>query len=891
MSVADDRAKSYISNFTPDLAQLNLSRPEDYAVWWLETEGVFTGLSSSIDLKRQLAFHLGKYPRYKDTPSFLDMTFKELSRLIFHKKLPRKRLQTLPKLGLIRDKSSRRDNDAFNVAVVLPFHAQEILKIDHMMASWDDFPPCSHHNQVSSFQAGDQQVLLHFVWAYALDFQQEQGKVVKETLEWLWNRHTNATKCFASSTFLSLKQDPAIDHYTGACTTFYQLMGYLGDGFDAMQLFETDVRPIRANWLEAMSIFVSPKSSCTEWWIKGSPSMCSTEYDDIDAGHDMHINGNALYVLNCPDFDDYLRRVQLFYSDTGKGKVLAVAGRQGGYDKAMYQYLQEPENHVYSRRITGKFVHSSFLVNMCEDIYSPKALAEKINGVYLVHSKSVFLGDASKNIYRILNSHYENRPVPFMFKRALPLFRSGELDKDNFASTITSKRKRDSRLPVGVKSWEKAYEGKVYLWSLDFHAGPVSCNLVIYREAGAVIHAEVDSFTCKFCGLCPKRQRILREDHYRGISLETGGLRAQQLIQQYFHRYQKDPEHLRVDAFICSHPTANCQLYLPFKKPIIVYATTRLEFGRHDKGVFWRLPYWTQEKGEAAWQQWLTDLHEISKHPGSVIAANNMYDVHYIKYFTGIDARYIPTWCGDQAEDYRLAMEGKMPYVGLLSYHPSKATVLVGPYRTNLNLARDGSHTIEKESTHPIALQLKAAAHAKEGRKSGNHTNFNIEFMSDLARSNFNNMEFCTYLAIICLPYQVSTISIMEYYRLNIPLFFPSITLLKEWKQQYGILWERIYGWPERIPSFILGEPIQAPDPNDDTDEAFDYWMQFSDWLVLPHIQIFDSFEHLMELLGSLDLFEISDRMREYNAAEREMIVAEWKVIFNEIKNVRGRIS
>ena len=55
----------------------------------------------------------------------------------------------------------------------------------------------------------------------------------------------------------------------------------------------------------------------------------------------------------------------------------------------------------------------------------------------------------------------------------------------------------------------------------------------------------------------------------------------------------------------------------------------------------------------------------------------------------------------------------------------------------------------------------------------------------------------------------------------------------------------------------------------------------------MPHIQLFDSFEHLMELLGSVDLFEISDRMREHNAAERERIVEEWKMIFNNITKQR----
>jgi hypothetical protein len=55
----------------------------------------------------------------------------------------------------------------------------------------------------------------------------------------------------------------------------------------------------------------------------------------------------------------------------------------------------------------------------------------------------------------------------------------------------------------------------------------------------------------------------------------------------------------------------------------------------------------------------------------------------------------------------------------------------------------------------------------------------------------------------------------------------------------------------------------------------------------MPHIQLFDSFEHLMELLGSVDLFEISDRMKQHNAAERKRIVEEWRVIFENIKKQR----
>ena len=296
------------------------------------------------------------------------------------------------------------------------------------------------------------------------------------------------------------------------------------------------------------------------------------------------------------------------------------------------------------------------------------------------------------------------------------------------------------------------------------------------------------------------------------------------------------------------------------------------------------------KKGCLAWIQLLKDLHSISKQSGSVIVANNMHDLHYTKYFTGLDAQYIPTWCGDFTEDYRLARKGSMPYVGSLSYHPVKATVLVGPDRTNLNLTRDGSNPLKAEEKHPITVDLETA-HAKALKTlSPKDAEFDFKFMSDLdPEEELTAKELSLYRAIVCIPYQVSTLSIFEYYRLNIPLFFPSKRLLKEWKNKYGILWERIYGWPERIPEFIVGEPIQVPNPNSDTNEAFDYWLQFADWFRLPHVQQYDNFDHLMELLMRSDLFKISDEMKKYNTHQREELVRKWRTIFDGIRKSKVR--
>ena len=102
--------------------------------------------------------------------------------------------------------------------------------------------------------------------------------------------------------------------------------------------------------------------------------------------------------------------------------------------------------------------------------------------------------------------------------------------------------------------------------------------------------------------------------------------------------------------------------------------------------------------------------------------------------------------------------------------------------------------------------------------------------------------DLCKYLGVVVIPYQLSTISILEYYRLNIPLFFPSRELLSEWHSAYDVKWERIYGWPERLTSTSHDGNSDIPNPNDNTAESFRYWIQFADWYHLPHIQIFENF-------------------------------------------------
>jgi hypothetical protein len=144
----------------------------------------------------------------------------------------------------------------------------------------------------------------------------------------------------------------------------------------------------------------------------------------------------------------------------------------------------------------------------------------------------------------------------------------------------------------------------------------------------------------------------------------------------------------RVDVVVCSHPAANCELFMPLNRTLVVYPTTRLEFGRCDDNIDWRQPYYDTQRSPQRWSEWIDNLQRImrcadpspvtasalkaSQRSRNVLAANSLYEVMYIKYFTGLDAYYLPSWCGDASG-------------AVVSYAPTRRAVLLGPTRDNLD--------------------------------------------------------------------------------------------------------------------------------------------------------------------------------------------------------------
>ena len=185
---------------------------------------------------------------------------------------------------------------------------------------------------------------------------------------------------------------------------------------------------------------------------------------------------------------------------------------------------------------------------------------------------------------------------------------------------------------MATPRWRDRLPGKLYLWATDFHSAPAACNLPIYKMAGAVVHSEVDYGNCVYVGSCKNRLEVLGVDGNLGFALKSARYSdPAELKGAFYTRFKDDAEFNRVDGFMCSHPTANCELYLQFGKPVIIFATTRLEFGRHDKFIDWRHPDWNEEEGKRRWRAWVQTLLKLGQDPRSTIAANNLYDVKYIE--------------------------------------------------------------------------------------------------------------------------------------------------------------------------------------------------------------------------------------------------------------------
>jgi len=395
--------------------------------------------------------------------------------------------------------------------------------------------------------------------------------------------------------------------------------------------------------------------------------------------------------------------------------------------------------------------------------------------------------------------------------------------------------------------------GGYTFWSTDYHIAPIADIVDLFESLcsneGLCMKVSDQSFS----GACARTFGGRKPSCASGLRVLTqanafdacasGGPHA--FRRKLFEAYRGPSSPLQhVDAFVCNHPPALCELYMPFNKSLVVIASVNLEFGRENP---------------SRWGEWLDSLQRIAADRRNVVAANNWYDAEYITYFTGIQAEVIPSYCG---------------------YAASKAT-----YRPDFNrpLLFGRNHN---NPSH-IYSQLHHAA-ASEGRASRS-TRAGVSALPEVLRfvrtedhypSGFEYSQLARHPAVIVVPYTKSVMTFFEMYRMNIPLFAPSLPLLVSWEQRFSVMAERIYWSSAPRPTTPFPNSTTLNPNTRKSHRAMRHWLALSDIYTFPHVILFDSAEHLVQLLRSTDLEAVSAKMAKSNRRMLRKLRSSWRRLF-----------
>ena len=148
----------------------------------------------------------------------------------------------------------------------------------------------------------------------------------------------------------------------------------------------------------------------------------------------------------------------------------------------------------------------------------------------------------------------------------------------------------------------------------------------------------------------------------------------------------------------------------------------------------------------------------------------------YIKYHTGLDATYLPTWCGDKVGNSDAPNK------------PTKPEILLHIEGTR---PCDGSRR-RADSRKSAGCILGGLTAAAEQHSAAGHATYDFRQLKELY-PHYEYTDLQAHRCIVMIPYQVSVISFFEYYRLNVPVFVPSKQLLISWHVEHNLLWERVY--------------------------------------------------------------------------------------------------
>ena len=572
-----------------------------------------------------------------------------------------------------------------SLAIVFPFILGQIeTRLMPLIGSFASAPPCGD---------GPAGLPVRFVFYSPQNtpLAEEQRHAILDAFAVL---PRSATACLAADPVdfaTVLLPDAVVDrHPDGPCAMFWELFSLPKlSAFDYMFVFEPDVMPLRAGWAQALhALLPSPAAPVDDFWVRGSAPQCHGSYAQIEERGDQHINGNALYKLHDDAFAAFRDRVRHFYpAGMAPGGLVdgcsTGAPFEGGHDNAMFQYLRAAANFDFARSVRRLISYTSVVVNLCEEDFDAAEVLRTWPFAYLAHSKGPLFSAEESRVRRVHREVLGQNPS----RQDLSALAASRLSEQQLlrrlcGSTAYLHRVERLNLPSGNCTelcagdglfrrehgahcgpgqdrmlWRGAFANRTYVYSADVSSadGPVALAELLEPLGGLFLHVE-----CAFCGPAAaakhargrrdvgrKRLRVVdapdRSDasdfHEERRSAAALGPCPNLLRRAFYESYRGDAEFQeRVDFFFCAAPAANCELFLPFGRPIVLYLDGRLEDGRLP------LPGETPGRELRRLSDWLRSLSLIAGDPSNVVAAATPFEASYCERLTGFRPVVAPIW-------------------------------------------------------------------------------------------------------------------------------------------------------------------------------------------------------------------------------------------------------
>lgn len=297
------------------------------------------------------------------------------------------------------------------------------------------------------------------------------------------------------------------------------------------------------------------------------------------------------------------------------------------------------------------------------------------------------------------------------------------------------------------------------------------------------------------------------------------------------------------DGILTSHSLVSCHRLKDAGLPMVHINSTR--FGND----------WIQDPRKHSYL--VESIRDLLQQQRLTLVHNNKGDAQYLH-------QYIPS-LGPQQEV--LIPSLCESHLRLRTKTPSAPKILIWDTRQVL-LQQEGS---------PFMKQLYATLKQKHGDAVDSQATLMAEAQTYLPEGYLDK-----YTAVIHIPYNVSTMSMFQQARANIPIWVPSKTLLaKLWadtKEPNELSWTVFAPGTESTASTM--DSVRNP-------TVLDKWLETCDFYnkdVLPLCLTFDSLEDLSERLLTTDYQSMIDECEREQQRRREDIFYAWEQVFQSLR-------